>query len=202
VKQQYILAKYVEKKFVPTCTLSQAKLDLALAQSLADGNFLEASKMLVFGANVNMIYKRGTLLHYCTQRGDAAGVEFLLQRDCQPNLLDEDECTPLDKAIMLEEEECIKLLSSRGAEVNIVEDKNFVPFSPRVGLTRSDSSCGTSQRRSSITWQEDLEPQAQAQTHMRAHRRSSNPVKNSSKPKPRLKKSVLSSPLIDSSVFQ
>lgn len=194
VKQQFILAKYVEKKFVEKCNLTKAEMDSGLATAISEKDFLNASKMLIFGANINMMYFSGTLLHFCVQCGDATGVEFLLQRDCQPNLLDEDECTPLDRAVMCDKNDCIELLISRGAEVNLITDPKFI--SPRVtknhraGVTKSDDGF-----RSGVTWQEDIEA---ADNRLKAFRRSSNPNSNSKKPSevPRLKKGSLSSPLI------
>lgn len=194
VKQQFILAKYVEKKFISKCSMTRAEMDSAFAKAISEKDFLNASKMLIFGANINMMYGRGTLLHFCIQNGDSTCVEFLLQRDCQPNLLDEDECTPLDRAIMSEKSTCIELLISRGAEVNIISDDRFNTFSPRVTLeNRSSITQSDGIRRSSVTWQED----ADCEGRIKAFRRSSNP--NSPKKQkevPRLKKGSLSSPLI------
>lgn len=103
--------------------MSNSDLDNALVEAIELKDMFEASKMLIYGANINVIFNGETLLHYCCNLGDASLVEFLLQHDSQPNLLDKDECTPLDLAVLKDHNECIEQLISRGAEQSSLSQK-------------------------------------------------------------------------------
>ena len=91
--------------------------------AVKEKELLSVSHMLIYGANINAMIEGNTVLHYSANLGNELLVEFLLQHDSQPNLLNADECTPLDLAIMQDKKLVIELLLSRGAERNLISMK-------------------------------------------------------------------------------
>ena len=97
-------------------------------------NFKVVEFLIENGADVNMVDgKKWTLFKKATNKGNIEIVRKLLQKGANPNIFAEDTACPLNRAIFEDKLVILTLLIENGADVDMIDGKNWTRVT-RTGL--------------------------------------------------------------------
>lgn len=115
--QERIIDRFyvIEMSQCPASDLNEA--DHALFHALMDGQEALVRQLIRYGANVNVPFGRGYLLHMASAVGDERSVRLLLDHGAQIDKHDADGYSPLDMAALIGRLSVVDLLLTRGAHV-------------------------------------------------------------------------------------
>lgn len=129
-KDRFIRDKYVGKAFLEPCiSTSSSKQSTLYFLSAADkGDVLKLLACIAAGVDVNAVIERGdspvdkkiaaefvgrTALSICCRRGHKLCVELLVQNNARVDLMDNDGLTPLDIAMIENNQQVIEIIASQ-----------------------------------------------------------------------------------------
>lgn len=138
LRQKFINLKYREKKFIEAHDsdvnlLSREFSNLAAKMTIesTEPDLLEMSRMLVRGANVNVVNfaeNNTTPLHFLAAFGNVVGCEFLLQNDASLSVVDIKGWTPLHYSAFHNQPAVARLLMNRGAILNLRDANGLTAY--------------------------------------------------------------------------
>ena len=149
---RYMAGKHgVDVNFVrKTGVGKRTKLTSLLMVAVRRGSYFTVETLLSLHADTNFQNHKGkSCLHYAVQKADCRMAKMLLARGAQPNLLDNNECSPLHTATKFGHVGLVKLLLQFGGDLYKKGPLVLFPLTSR--LERVTSRCSGSSARGSST---------------------------------------------------
>jgi len=131
-REQFIIAKYVNKKYLRNVDIKPETFLSTESAAHRKSPFKKSSintlfKLLVTGTDVNWCNENGqTLLHTCVQHSILGGIELLFLWDVNPEVKDNLNRTPLFISASVDNLECTRLLLTHNVSTENINIEDFL----------------------------------------------------------------------------